>query len=207
MRRYLGVLAAVLCLSAGSANAATIFSDNFNSENGGTGALNYAGFSQFAISGGTVDLIGNGFFDFYPGNGLYVDLDGSTNDAGLMTADPFILGPGSYTLSFYLGGSTRGDAPNAVNVNVTGLLGGSYASPTYTLASSDPLALKQVGFTIGVPGDLLWFSFQNAGGDNVGAILDNVSLDSNETAPVPEPASMLLLGSGIVAVARRRWLA
>jgi PEP-CTERM motif len=208
MRRYLGVLAAVLCLSAGSAKAATVFSDNFNSENGGVGVLNYGTdvgtFAHFGISGGSVDLIGNGYFDFYPGNGLYVDLDGSTSGAGLMSANPISLGPGSYTLSFYLGGNQRGYPDDAVSVNVFG--SSSYGSGSYNLTSSDPLAQHQISFTLGAP-DAVKFSFQNAGGDNVGAILDNITIDSNEQAPVPEPASMLLLGSGIVAVARRRWLA
>ena len=47
------------------------------------------------------DLIplANGAFDFLPGNGLYVDLDGSTNDAGILTADPLALGAGNYALS------------------------------------------------------------------------------------------------------------
>ena len=46
--------------------------------------LNYNSFSQFSVTNGTVDLIGNGFFDFYPSQGRYVDLDGSTGNAGLL---------------------------------------------------------------------------------------------------------------------------
>ena len=62
-----------LSFSGFSANAGVIFSDNFNAENGGTGVLNYNSFNNWTVTDGTVDLIGNGFFDFYPGNGLYVD--------------------------------------------------------------------------------------------------------------------------------------
>ena len=39
-------------------------------------------------------------------------------------------------------------------------------------------------------------TFSNAGGDNVGAILDDVKLTM-----VPEPTSMLLLGFGLIGLA------
>ena len=180
------MLIGMLVLGLGtSAQAITIFEDNFNSENGGAGALNYSGFSNWTISSGTVDLIGNGFFDFYPGNGLYVDLDGSTVDAGLMTSN-MIFSPGTYTLSFDLGGSQRGDS-NDVTVTF-----GTY-SEVFTRASSAPLALVTRTITIDTSGAL---SFNNAGGDNVGAILDNVSVATT----VPEPSTMILIGTGIVGM-------
>ena len=161
MRRSLGVLVVFACLSAGSAQAAPIFSDNFNGENGGVGALNYAGFSNFAISGGTVDLIGNGYFDFFPGNGLYVDLDGSTAHAGLMSADPLSLGAGDYTLSFDLAGSQRGDT-NVVTVNVFSSRTG-HATNTHTRLQRS----FSVDQTFSLSGPIAQFSFRNAGGDNV----------------------------------------
>ncbi len=56
--------------------------------------LNYAGFANWDVLDGFVDLIGNGFFDLLPGNGLYVDLDGSTGDAGkLISKTTFTLDP------------------------------------------------------------------------------------------------------------------
>jgi hypothetical protein len=201
MRRSLGMLVVFACLTAGSAQAAPIFSDNFNGENGGVGALNYTGFTNFAISGGTVDLIGNGFFDFLPGNGLYVDLDGSTSQAGLMSADPLSLGAGDYTLSFDLAGSQRGDT-NLVAVNVFSSAHGTYNSSNYTVDSSTPFTLEQIAFTLS-GSDSVHFSFKNAGGDNVGALLDNVEVDQ-AGSPVPEPTSMLLLGTGLVGIIRRR---
>ena len=69
LRRMLGLLVVLVGLAAGRADAAVIFSDNFDGENGGVGALNYAGFANFTVSNGSVDLIGNGFFDYLPANG------------------------------------------------------------------------------------------------------------------------------------------
>lgn len=85
--RVAAVVAVMLVLTeAGTAQATVLLSDNFNSENGGAGTLNYAGFVNWTVSDGSVDLCGNGFCDFLPGNGLYVDMDGSTGNAGKLTS-------------------------------------------------------------------------------------------------------------------------
>lgn len=69
------MLAAVSFATA--AQADIVYQDDFNSENGGTGALNFSSFTLWNVTDGGVDLVGNGFYDGYPGNGLYVDLTGS----------------------------------------------------------------------------------------------------------------------------------
>ena len=60
--------AALTAALTGAASAAPLFSDNFNAQNGGVGTLNFSGFTNWTVSNGSVDLIGNGFFDFYPGD-------------------------------------------------------------------------------------------------------------------------------------------
>jgi len=108
----------ILILGAGSTVSATpIFVDNFNTENEGVGVLDYSGFDNWTVTDGTVDLIGNGFYDYFPSNGLYVDMDGSTNNAGLMTSN-FSLGAGEYILQFDLAGNQRLPARDAVWVQV-----------------------------------------------------------------------------------------
>src|SRR5882762_10242764 len=77
-------------LSSGTAShAVVLLNDNFDTENGGVPQLNYSGLANFNVansgSGGAVDLIGNGSFDFYPGNGLYVDICGSSSACGILT--------------------------------------------------------------------------------------------------------------------------
>ena len=165
------------------AAAVPIFSDNFNGE---TQGLNYTGFAQWTVTAGSVDLIGTGFYDFYPGNGNYVDLDGSTggqNPAGQITTN-MVFAAGTYTLSFDLGGSQRGDT-NTVEVTL-----GNFVQDI-TLPSSAPLSLYTYTFTT-TGGHLV---FTDLGlSDNVGLILDNVEVD------VPEPASLGLLGAALTAV-------
>lgn len=187
-RTALFITAALACSSA---SAQVVFQDDFNAENAGSGVLNYFGFANWSITGGSVDLIGNGSWDFFPGNGLYVDLDGSTGQAGKMAAT-LLLSPGDYQLEFKLGGSTRGDV-NQVNVALGGLV-----DVDYSVASADPLSVRTIDFNVPVGGSME-LAFQNAGGDNRGAILDDVKLTS-----IPAPGGMALFAAVGLASRRRR---
>lgn len=179
-----------LSLAGFQAHAVPVLSDNFNSEHGGVAIAGYNSFANWNVTP-TVDLIGNGFFDVYPGHGLYVDLDGSTNQSGGLTSKIFFA-PGNYFLSFALGGSQRGDT-NTVDVNL-----GSY-SETFTLASADPLTTYVRSVTVFAPGQLSFL--QTNPGDNRGLKLDDILVDS-----IPEPSSLGMLAAGLLAcrLLRRR---
>jgi hypothetical protein len=85
--------------------ATVLFSDNFDTENNGAGIFNWTSFANWNVLGGCVDLHGNGLYDVQPGNGLYVDLDGSCAAGGsIETKQSFTLAPGAYIFEFFLSG-------------------------------------------------------------------------------------------------------
>src|SRR3979411_1866993 len=82
-----------------------------DSENGGGQALKYSNFANFSVSnasaGGAVDLYGKGDNGvFYQGNGLYIDICGTSSACGIFTTKQ-IFSPGIYTITLNLGGNAR----------------------------------------------------------------------------------------------------
>lgn len=200
MRHTVAATLALSLLTATAAQAVPLFSDTFDGE---ALALNTS-LDNWTVSDGTIDVVGTGSFDFYPGNGNYVDLDGSSQNAGTITTNTlFNLLAGTYTLNFQLGGSTRGDS-NSVTVAL-----GSVYSEVFTLASNAGLQNISRTFTLGAAAGSGALSFAHAGGDNLGLLLDDVSLDfSRVQVDVPEPTTLALLAvGGVLGAARRRRVA
>ena len=178
-----------------------MFSDNFNSY-AFTG--NWQPQALWTVPTGGVDLIGdtttiNGW-DLFPGNGGYVDLDGSGGGAGtLETVQSF--GPGTYTLTFDLGGNDRGDVAKTTTIML-----GDW-STSLTLDSSSPYTLYT--YDVVTTGGQLSFADDDAGNGAIGNVLDNVSLSSATSATqsaadaVPELSTwaMMLLGFGGIGYA------
>ncbi len=181
------LLATGALVGATSANAAGVFSDNFDSY---AYQLNWVPPSSvWTVSTGSVDLIGETtsgtYFDFYPGNGGYVDLDGSTGAAGtLQTAQSF--GPGTYTLSFDLGGNALGNPAATTTITL-----GNW-SMSLTLASGSLYQPYTSTFT--TTGGNLSFADDIAGNQNIGNILDNVALSSASGVPEASTWAMMALG-------------
>ncbi len=180
--------------------AATLLEDNFDAENSGTGTLNYSGLANWDVTDGSVDLIGNGFFDYLPGNGLYLDLDGTTGNAGkLESKTTYSFNPGDIVeLKFNLAGSQRGDT-DSVTVSL-----GSLLNEVFTL-NSLPTSFTNItrSFTVASATNAELVFDHLSGGDNSGLLLDNVKLSVNPQTPptsVPEPASTLgILALGVLA--------
>ncbi|MRW91942.1 PEP-CTERM sorting domain-containing protein [Duganella sp. FT80W] len=192
--KKLAIAAALLCASA--AQAAPLFSDNFNTDPYSLNTPSFAG--GWSATSGTVDVIGVGTpYDLVGGaDGHYIDLDGSTSQAALFANSVTLTAGQTYTLTFDLAGNHRGYSTDSVSVNF-----GS-SSQVITRDSGDAFTTYMLSYTATSTG-LASFSFHNAGGDNVGALLDNVSV----TAAVPEPETyaMLVAGLGLLGfMARRR---
>jgi hypothetical protein len=171
------------------AMAGVVFSDNFDTY---AYQLNWTPPANWTAPGpGTVDLIGETTtqtaFNFYSGNGGYVDLDGSNGVSGtLQTSISFL--PGSYELTFSLGGNARGDAATTTVISL-----GSF-SQELTLNSDNPLHQYSVAFS--TTGGNLIFSDLPSGSGNIGNILDNVSLAS----AIPETSTWAMMILGFASV-------
>lgn len=204
------MLAAVVpTVSPSALTIITVFSDGFDAENGGVGAESYAGFANWTVSNGSVDLIGNGFHDLLPGHGLYVDMDGSTNDAGRLTSRTFSLVPGEYQIVMTVAGNQRGAGTDTIAVGVTLDGTGFLGEATYSMPSDTDFNFVGYGLTVPAgPSVSMSFYIEGIGGDNVGLLLDTVSLErlvfDEPPSAVPAPASAALLAVAIGGLALRR---
>ncbi|WP_294606513.1 VPLPA-CTERM sorting domain-containing protein [uncultured Roseovarius sp.] len=185
-------LSAFVALFAGASNAAVVFEDDFSSY-GATTELNadsafFGG--NWAVSGGTVDYLveGSDFGNLCVGGGSCIDLDGSTNDAGLFSSISFAAG--SYVLDLSLFGSGRGST-ESVTISL-----GNWSTTIGSIGSTDDASGSWAFSTDG--GAL---TFQNAGGDNIGAILSDVTLSA---VPLPAGLPLLATGLGLIGLIGRR---
>ncbi|MBX3601933.1 MAG: PEP-CTERM sorting domain-containing protein [Rubrivivax sp.] len=197
-------------LAAAPAQAGVIFSDNFDADSAAS-VLNFNGLINWTVSGGTIDYIRSGGFGIscVGGTGGCLDMDGSAGNAGrITTRQVFDFDDGvEYTFEMMLSGNQRGGASDTVTYGLISVDTGFEST-----LSAGPLAPNAPFATFG--GSLLgqnfagnWrFFIEGAGGDNIGAILDNVVLRDNRTANVPEPATLLLSGLALLAAGavRRR---
>ncbi len=182
-----------------------LLKDDFDGENGGIGEFNYTRFTNWDVPDGAVDLVGDRVlafdgtvlidFDFWSGNGRYVDLDGTTDKAGTLSSKTaFVLKPGQYVLSFRLAGSNRGDT-NTITVSL-----GSLYTEQFTKTSEQ--GFEKISRTISVASETtakLTFTHDSTAQDQYGLLLDNVLLYSKNAGAWYEFEQEITLPANIKA--------
>ncbi len=129
-------------------------------------------------------------------------MDGTTQNAGKISSIAIALLAGDYSLSYFLAGNHRIGSAETVNVAVeVGL-----ANASHSLSQNAGFQQFVLNFSI-VAAQSVNITFEGLGGDNIGMLLDNVSLEMRTPANVPDSGSTLaLLGLGLFGAAaiRRR---
>lgn len=191
------MLVTVLCF-CGLVQGAVIFSENFDGLTPGPAMTSVGGFTT--LGGTDVDITGGLHGSFFPAlcvgpeSGNCLDLGGSGPNPQGQIRSNMQFAAGTYLLSFNLIGTQRG---NTASTTVTF---GDY-NHQFTLPSSDVVGgnvLNQL-VTLSAPGFLM---FVNNTPGFQGDVLDNVIVSTPGT--VPEPASLVLVGCGLLAVMMRK---
>lgn len=197
MKKILAIaaLSVLPCLS----QAQVVFSDNFNA-NGALGLNNTP--AGWTVTNGTVDVVGGSgtgspWVGLCGGGSVCIDLDGSTNNAGELSRSFAAIAGNTYTATFALAGNQRNYPTDNLLVSF------GTASQTFNLASNAAWNTYSLSF-IASANTNYNLTFNNAGGDNVGIVLDNVNVLVS-AVPEPETYAMLLAGLGLMGtIARRR---
>jgi hypothetical protein len=153
-----------------------IFQDSFDNQ---TLGLAITSLNNWTVTAGNVDVIGPGFFDLYPGNGHYLDMDGSCGNATIQSP-PLNLAPGVYQLSFRIGNNSFGG--NSLNVSL-----GSLFNQSFVAQSSLELTPVRVEILVGATTMASLVLEETGPSDCGGSVLDSVTLTFDRALAVFEP--------------------
>jgi len=151
--------------------ATIVIEDDIDDENGGVAAKNVQSLSNWNVVRECIDLHGPGSTNPLPGNGLYIDMDGSCAQAGRIESKAtFNLDPGSYKFELVLAGNNQGHPTDTMTVTV-----GSAYSNTIIIAESEPFNLHT--YTFNVPAATsAKIAFDHRGNDEQGILIDAIRL-------------------------------
>lgn len=196
--------AAVSAVLMGSAaNAAIVADGDFSSPSGGGSFTTYGSGSSFGpwlVTQGSIDLIG-GYWQAPTAGGGSVDLDGAYQAGGISQA--LAIGPGSYTLKFFLSGNPDSSLGlKSVQVAVGSALQ-TFSFDTATAGNTHGAmgyVSKTLNFTTAGPTTLSFTSLDNRE-SAFGPVIGGVSV-----AGAPEPAAWIMMigGFGMAGAMLRR---
>jgi hypothetical protein len=164
--------------------AMALLDENFDGENGGSSAAQYINFANW-IPNDFTDLIGTGSNqNFYPGNGLYVDLAGSNSGPATLTSRTE-YSAGLYTLKFEIAGPHRDSVGHNVSsggeTDTVRVTFGDYSEDFYLDTGATLSVTRQV--TLDAAASLSIGSLGGPVNPNIGAILFGASVSKVDAAP------------------------
>jgi hypothetical protein len=148
-----------------------ILQDDMDNENGGNAETNFTGFALWNVVRPCVDLHGPGSIDPLPGNGLYIDMDGSCDTAGRMESkETFTLEPGTYKFELVIAGNNQDGPTDNMTISV-----GTVFSQAISMAENEPFQIRDYTFTVSAAstGKIV---LDHAGGDKQGILIDVIRL-------------------------------
>lgn len=157
-----------------------LFVSHFDDENGGEGVNNWSDFDNFNVLEGCVDLHGNGHFDVQPGNGIYIDMDGTCWDAGTIeTKQTYQLVPDEqYLFEIWLAGNNRGYERDTLDITI-----GTVYTEQFIFESDKEFELFTRELSTSEPQDVK-VTLSHYGGDNQGILVDLVRIRRVEKTAV-----------------------
>lgn len=201
MRHLSYILVFASALVAVPANAATLFSDNFDSL-GRSSSINAKGLEGWHTMGGSVDYVRQAnpwAVSCAGGSNGCIDLDGSTRNGGR-----FQRGEGSisfhagqtYELSAWISGNQRGGAADNLLFGISSIQADLMTQTISNLDSNSGFQKYSLLFTAAFDfrGSIF---FEDMGGDNVGALLDDVTLSTVDTLFAASDTPREGSGSGV----------
>jgi Protein of unknown function (DUF642)/PEP-CTERM motif len=178
-----------------------------------SGSTSITGWTVVGPAGTDVAVCNTNFvqsgISFLAENGSnWLDLTGlnSNNAEGVQQAVATIIGD-SYTLSFWVGNvdspATGFGVTSTVNVSANGTSLGAFTNNCTTCTTTQQWTQFSDTFTATSVSTTLTFLNGDPATDNTNG-LDNLVLTDNGPAGVPEPSSIVLVGSGLLGLAA--WL-
>ncbi len=180
----LGLASSLVIASTSSfAHNIDVLNDGFENDETGS-VLNYTGFEHWTVTSGTVDLVKEpGYGISCNGGSFCVDLDGSTGSGGTLTSK-HTFQAGTYNISLDFSGNQR-NANAAGNDSFEVVFGGSVlANIPFTAFNAGWTTLNLMA-TVNA-GDS--FSVSTGSNDNIGLIIDNISIAKVSEVPIPAAA-------------------